>query len=387
MSAARIARRCAVVAAGVGMAVAAPLSASASVGGGNVSTSWSIPDVPSAGMTNLTFPMTVNAPTDHHYGIYMAEQYNFTNQRDVGYTGLQPQPNNGGTEQLRAVFSNFITGSSTNDPNCHSGADGGDGVSCGVVFNAVYGHQYNIKVAQTGTDTWSGTVTDGVTGTATHIGTYILPTGSGKLRGSQGGFLEYYAGVPSCATMPRADVVYGAPTSTDGSGLSGTARAEYEYSDCVGSANYQAVNVGNGVHVTRGWIPGGGGGGTGLGLVSSASGRCLDDPGSSTTNGTQTVIWDCNGAANQKWAATAGKALTAVGGKCLDAAGTSAGSKVDINTCNGSTAQQWTLNANGSITGTQSGLCLDVTGAATANGSPVGLWNCTGSSNQKWARN
>ncbi|MER7538408.1 RICIN domain-containing protein [Streptomyces sp. NPDC097704] len=32
------------------------------------------------------------------------------------------------------------------------------------------------------------------------------------------------------------------------------------------------------------------------------SGRCLDVPGGSTTNGTELVIWDCNGGANQRWA-------------------------------------------------------------------------------------
>jgi hypothetical protein len=39
-------------------------------------------------------------------------------------------------------------------------------------------------------------------------------------------------------------------------------------------------------------------------LVNPASGRCLDDPNSSTTNGTQLEIWDCNGGANQRWTPT-----------------------------------------------------------------------------------
>ena len=42
-------------------------------------------------------------------------------------------------------------------------------------------------------------------------------------------------------------------------------------------------------------------GGTGARLVSAASGRCLDVPNSNAANGTQPVIWDCNGGANQKW--------------------------------------------------------------------------------------
>jgi hypothetical protein len=34
----------------------------------------------------------------------------------------------------------------------------------------------------------------------------------------------------------------------------------------------------------------------------------------------------------------------------------------------------------------QSGLCLDVTGAATANGTKVELWTCNGGANQQWVR-
>jgi hypothetical protein len=41
-------------------------------------------------------------------------------------------------------------------------------------------------------------------------------------------------------------------------------------------------------------------------------------------------------------------------------------------------------NSNGTVTGAQSGLCLDVTSAGTANGSLVELWTCNGQSNQQW---
>ena len=36
-------------------------------------------------------------------------------------------------------------------------------------------------------------------------------------------------------------------------------------------------------------------------LVNPASGKCLDDPNSNTANGTQLVLWACNGGANQQW--------------------------------------------------------------------------------------
>ncbi|MET8147222.1 ricin-type beta-trefoil lectin domain protein [Actinoplanes sp. NPDC005259] len=120
-------------------------------------------------------------------------------------------------------------------------------------------------------------------------------------------------------------------------------------------------------------------------LVSTASGRCLDVPNSNTANGTQPVIWDCNGATNQRWTVS-GQALQALG-KCLDAPiGATAGTKVQLWDCNGGTNQQWTFESNGTIRGNQSGLCLDVYNNQTANGTQTLLWTCTGAANQQWTR-
>jgi lysophospholipase L1-like esterase len=124
-------------------------------------------------------------------------------------------------------------------------------------------------------------------------------------------------------------------------------------------------------------------GGTGGALVGTASGRCLDVPGSNTANGTQPVIWDCNGAANQRWTVT-GQTLQSLG-KCLDSpTGATSGAKAQLWDCHGGTNQRWTLNGNGSISNAQSGLCVAVN--STANGSPVVLSTCTGAANQLWTR-
>jgi alpha-galactosidase len=120
-------------------------------------------------------------------------------------------------------------------------------------------------------------------------------------------------------------------------------------------------------------------------LVSAASGRCLDVPNSNTANGTQPVIWDCNGAANQRWT-TSGQSIQALG-KCLEAPATAApGTKAQLWDCNNGTSQQWTLNADGTIRNTQSGLCLDVDRNLTANGTVVLLWTCSTAANQRWSR-
>jgi poly(3-hydroxybutyrate) depolymerase len=122
-------------------------------------------------------------------------------------------------------------------------------------------------------------------------------------------------------------------------------------------------------------------------VVGTQSGRCIDVPGSSTSNGTQMQLWDCHGGTNQRWTYTASKQLTVYGNKCLDASGqgTSNGTAVIIWDCSGQANQQWNLNANGTITGVQSGLCLDVSGAATANGTKIQLWGCHGGANQQWS--
>ena len=135
----------------------------------------------------------------------------------------------------------------------------------------------------------------------------------------------------------------------------------------------------------------GAGGGTGgqqnVEIVGGQSGRCLDVPNGSTTNGTQLQLYDCWGGTMQRWTYTSSKQLTVFGSKCLDAngQGTTNGTAVIIWDCNGQANQQWNLNANGTVTGVQSGLCLDANAAGTANGTKIIIWSCNGGANQQWS--
>jgi hypothetical protein len=140
-----------------------------------------------------------------------------------------------------------------------------------------------------------------------------------------------------------------------------------------------------------GWItkPTGGGTTATTGFVKGQeSGRCVDVPGASQTNGTAPALWDCNGGGNQTWTATSSSQLQVYGNKCLDATGhgTSDGTTVVIWDCTGGSNQQWTVNSDGSIVGTESGKCLDATGHGTSNGTKLVLWGCNGGGNQKWSR-
>jgi endo-1,4-beta-xylanase len=126
------------------------------------------------------------------------------------------------------------------------------------------------------------------------------------------------------------------------------------------------------------------GGGTGQ-IKGVASGRCLDVPNASTTDGTQVQLWDCNGNSNQQWSYTSANEFKVYGNKCLDAAGTGNGAKVQIYSCWGGDNQKWRVNSDGTIVGVQSGLCLDAVGQGTGNGTQIQLYSCSGGSNQKWS--
>jgi len=133
-------------------------------------------------------------------------------------------------------------------------------------------------------------------------------------------------------------------------------------------------------------LPPSGGTGQGQEIVGNQSGRCVDVPGATTTNGTQVQLWDCHGNSNQRFTYTSSKQLQVYGNKCLDASGkgTTNGTAVIIWDCNGQTNQQWNVNADGTITGVQSGLCLDASAFGTANGTKIQLWQCLNGVNQKW---
>ncbi len=120
-------------------------------------------------------------------------------------------------------------------------------------------------------------------------------------------------------------------------------------------------------------------------IVGQQSGRCVDINGQATANGTQAQLWDCHGGVNQLWTYTSGSQLTVYGSKCLDARGAGAGTAAVIWDCNGQPSQQWNLNSNGTITGAQSGLCLDANGRGTSNGTRLIVWSCNGQPNQQWA--
>jgi hypothetical protein len=120
------------------------------------------------------------------------------------------------------------------------------------------------------------------------------------------------------------------------------------------------------------------------GAIIGDHGKCLDDFGSGTSNGTKVDIWTCNGTAAQTWTFSGG-ALSVLG-KCLDdvsQGGT--GAKLVIWTCNGHKAQTWTHKSNGEYVLQLNGLCLTDPNASSVNGTQMLIRPCHDLADQRWS--
>ncbi|WP_262058759.1 RICIN domain-containing protein [Streptomyces sp. STR69] len=125
---------------------------------------------------------------------------------------------------------------------------------------------------------------------------------------------------------------------------------------------------------------------TGVLIRGHGSGRCIDVTGGNPADHTRLQIWDCSGAARQKWRFVSDGTVRALG-KCMDVDGGSRtdGAWIKLVTCNGTGAQRFRLNAAHDLVNLQADKCVDVTDAGTGNGAELQLWSCTGGDNQKWS--
>jgi uncharacterized protein DUF3472 len=199
--------------------------------GGMISNSYSISGAPSDGLDKLAFTLKVISAPDAK-GYYWAQQFYFASGKGA-YIGLQPRPGGSGL----AVFSVFGSGTSTSHANCRTGADGGAGTSCSVTYPFVKGRWYQLEVINNGNDNWTGYVVDTATGVWTTIGNWNIPSGSGKLKASGVGFVEYFTSVADCGSIPYGQAVWGKPfvSPEPGTGTNSGART---YGPCAAAATY-----------------------------------------------------------------------------------------------------------------------------------------------------
>jgi glucoamylase len=124
----------------------------------------------------------------------------------------------------------------------------------------------------------------------------------------------------------------------------------------------------------------------GAGPIVGESGKCIDDAGASTNNGTAIQIWTCNTTSAQSWTWSSGDGTLRVLDKCIDVTGggTGNGTLIQLWDCNASGAQQWRWRQQSRLVNPQSGRCLDVTGGGTGNSTRLQLWDCNETAAQAW---
>lgn len=115
-------------------------------------------------------------------------------------------------------------------------------------------------------------------------------------------------------------------------------------------------------------------------------GKCLNIVNNGKTNGSKIQLWSCNGGANEEWMITGGdgELYNPVSGKCLEDpySSTTNGKQLDIWTCNGGNNQYWWL-PNSPFDSAISSMCINDAGNSTANGAKIISYTCNGSSNEK----
>lgn len=124
----------------------------------------------------------------------------------------------------------------------------------------------------------------------------------------------------------------------------------------------------------------------GAGPIRGDGGKCIDDAGAGTNNGTSVQIWTCNGTSAQNWAWHSNDGTLRVFGKCMDVTGvaTAKGTPIQLWDCNGTGAQEWRWRIQNRLVNPQSGRCLDLTGGSAVDGTRLQLWDCNGTAAQAW---
>jgi len=120
-------------------------------------------------------------------------------------------------------------------------------------------------------------------------------------------------------------------------------------------------------------------------ITETQTGKCIDDAGASTSNGTAIQIYTCNGTNAQDWTVAPDHTMQVLT-DCMDVVNgaTTAGTDIQLHTCNGTAAQQWDQNSSGELVNPASGLCLTDNSDGATNKTQLELETCADTSGQVW---
>ena len=185
------------------------------------------------------------------------------------------------------------------------------------------------------------------------------------------------SGLPAGVSMSPAGIITGWPTRW------GTFKVTVSASDAIGGIGRASFTW----TVTAASTAGQAGAIRQIG----GSGKCLNDPSSTSASGTIVNLETCATASGQHWT-LAGDGTLRIGGKCAQVVGngTANGAKIELEPCNSNDGSQvWQASTYGRLLNQQSGKCLDVAVTTAANGTQPVIWTCSSSTtqpNEHWLR-
>lgn len=114
-------------------------------------------------------------------------------------------------------------------------------------------------------------------------------------------------------------------------------------------------------------------------------GKCLQDPGGRTANGTWVKIENCVAGATERWTVASDNTVR-VNGHCLNIAGSggASGRQLQLWNCNGSPRQVWLQGTAGELVNPASGLCATDPGSRRGNGVAPTMGACHIRSYEQW---
>jgi glucoamylase len=123
----------------------------------------------------------------------------------------------------------------------------------------------------------------------------------------------------------------------------------------------------------------------GAGPILGDAGKCIEDAGAGTANGTAIQIQTCSGASQQSWIWSSGDGTLRVFGKCMTVAGggTTNGTHIQLSDCDGTGSQQWRWRKQSLLVNPQSDRCLDARGTSS-DGAQLQIRDCNGAATQLW---
>jgi hypothetical protein len=115
------------------------------------------------------------------------------------------------------------------------------------------------------------------------------------------------------------------------------------------------------------------------------AGKCLQDPGNRTANGTHVELEPCVAGADERWTVAADNTIRA-NGRCLTIVGTgaSSGRQLVLEGCDGSARQRWAQGTSGEVANPASGLCATDPGSSRRSGTIPTMGGCRATSSEQW---